>query len=295
MTTERLNEFVVLANVLNFSKAADKLYITQSILSRHIIDMEKELGLKLFIRDTHGVSLTDEGKYFLREIQPLLKQTDNVMALLQENQMTAGGALDIYCSEQVLNTPIMDFMGKFQSQYEDISLAFHLYNSSTPRDLIGSTDIFLSPCDLKELLPEHVESALLTTQQALIAFPSKHPFGSIQSICLEDLRDETLLVPFADEMFGPYAQLALLTERKTHGHIMRLPVESAPDALLLTELHQGVTIIPHHFKHRLYPHTRTIPITDGECFFPIYCYCGRKKENAAAKLFFESITRHFQE
>ena len=53
MDINRLNEFITLATLLNYSKAANQLYLTQPALSRHIHDLEQTLGTQLFIRDTH--------------------------------------------------------------------------------------------------------------------------------------------------------------------------------------------------------------------------------------------------
>ena len=62
MTTERLYEFLILSKVLNFSQAAESLYITQSVLTKHIQELEKELVTQLFTRTTHEVKLTPYGR-----------------------------------------------------------------------------------------------------------------------------------------------------------------------------------------------------------------------------------------
>lgn len=67
MDINRLNEFIVLATHLNYSKAANQLFLTQPALSRHIHDLEQTLGAKLFIRDTHNVYLTSVGQLFLQK------------------------------------------------------------------------------------------------------------------------------------------------------------------------------------------------------------------------------------
>ena len=59
MNTERLYEFLVLSHVLNYTRAAKALYISQPILTRHIQALEAELGMPLFRRTTHGVTLTE--------------------------------------------------------------------------------------------------------------------------------------------------------------------------------------------------------------------------------------------
>ena len=64
MNIKYLEEFLTLADTLNYSEAADKLYISQSTLSKHIIAIENELEFHLFDRDTRHISLSESGKAF---------------------------------------------------------------------------------------------------------------------------------------------------------------------------------------------------------------------------------------
>jgi hypothetical protein len=75
MDSDRLNEFIVLAEKLNYSKASKMLFISQSVLSRHIMDLEEELGVRLFDRDYRNVSLTSAGKPCLKNPENCLKNT----------------------------------------------------------------------------------------------------------------------------------------------------------------------------------------------------------------------------
>ena len=63
MKTEKLYEFLVLSKTLNYSRAAETLYISQSALSKHILEIEQELNTQLFLRTTHDVKLTEAGLY----------------------------------------------------------------------------------------------------------------------------------------------------------------------------------------------------------------------------------------
>ena len=103
MRTERLEEFRMLAQIQNYSRTAERLFISQSILSRHIKELEQELGVTLFFRDTHGVALTDEGKYLLKWAEPFLEKTDRVLSALTGSREGAEGNVRIFYSEQVLN------------------------------------------------------------------------------------------------------------------------------------------------------------------------------------------------
>ena len=72
MNTERLYEFFVLSHVLNYTRAAKALYISQPILTRHIQALEAELGVPLFRRTTHGVTLTEAGRLLSNQAEGLL-------------------------------------------------------------------------------------------------------------------------------------------------------------------------------------------------------------------------------
>ena len=84
MDINRLNEFITLATLLNYSKAANQLYLTQPALSRHIHDLEQTLGTQLFIRDTHNVHLTSVGEIFLKEAQEIITRYNHALDLIKE-------------------------------------------------------------------------------------------------------------------------------------------------------------------------------------------------------------------
>lgn len=293
MTTERLYEFTILANTLSFSKAAQKLYITQSVLSRHIIDMERELGVQLFIRNTHGVTLTDAGQILLRDTRTLIRKTDEAKTLLNNFKFEADGTIRIACSEQTLCTPVQEFLKKFLKKYPNIFLQLEPITTGTLQEHLYHYDLYFTPCEFSNNLSGDISKSYLMSQSALLAVPPRHHFGADQFISLAELKNETLLVPFSDELFGPYAQNALLAEKYTGGHINRISIPTAQAALLMIELGQGIAIIPHHLKKQIYAHTRTIPILNPECRFDIFLYHNSQPDNAAANLFYKSALSFF--
>ena len=62
MEIRQLRSFLAVADTLNFSRAAQSLFLSQSALSRQIMDLEKEIGLPLFERNTRRVELTEAGR-----------------------------------------------------------------------------------------------------------------------------------------------------------------------------------------------------------------------------------------
>ena len=72
----KVRYFVAVAERLHFSRAAEELLIAQPALSRQIRALEKDLGTALFVRDSHGVELTDAGRRLLDDARPLLAAAD---------------------------------------------------------------------------------------------------------------------------------------------------------------------------------------------------------------------------
>lgn len=79
-----LRYFAVVAEEKNMSRAAQRLFMSQPPLSRHIRQLEERLGLTLFVRHTRGLMLTAEGARVLDIVRPLLAQQDEAYAALSQ-------------------------------------------------------------------------------------------------------------------------------------------------------------------------------------------------------------------
>ena len=76
MELRHLRYFLVVGELLNFTKAAARLRVAQPALSRQVQDLEDEIGVDLLRRSPRGVTLTAEGKLFLQEVRELLRRVD---------------------------------------------------------------------------------------------------------------------------------------------------------------------------------------------------------------------------
>src|SRR3982750_4546997 len=85
--------FQVLLETLNFSEAASRLRLAQSNVSRQIKILEDALGVRLFHRTRHGVSLTPEGIRFKNEVLPLTSELDDKLMNFQKAQTEESGEI----------------------------------------------------------------------------------------------------------------------------------------------------------------------------------------------------------
>lgn len=94
-----LSYFLMAAREENITKAAQLLHITQPTLSRQLMQLEEELGVKLFQRSNHSVYLTDEGMIFRRRAQELVNLAEKAQEELTQKEETLSGVIAIGCGE----------------------------------------------------------------------------------------------------------------------------------------------------------------------------------------------------
>ena len=90
-----LRYFVAVAEELHFGRAATRLHMSQSPLSRAIRELERELGVVLFVRTTRRVELTEAGSVLLERSRRALAEIDGAIADVQRSAQTDAEALDI--------------------------------------------------------------------------------------------------------------------------------------------------------------------------------------------------------
>jgi DNA-binding MarR family transcriptional regulator len=76
LNLEYCKELIVLADLLSFSKAAERLYITQSTLSKHVAAAEREAGFRIFDRTTSHVALTEAGRIYIDYLRQVVDRYD---------------------------------------------------------------------------------------------------------------------------------------------------------------------------------------------------------------------------
>jgi molybdenum-dependent DNA-binding transcriptional regulator ModE len=102
MELRHLRYFVAVAEELNFTRAAERLGISQPPLSLQIRQFEKEIGTPLLRRGRHGVELTDAGKLMLEEARVILKQVEQAKTGVQRRARGETGQINLGSSGGVV-------------------------------------------------------------------------------------------------------------------------------------------------------------------------------------------------
>lgn len=121
MDLRSLNTFIQVAELNSFSKAGEKLGYSQPTVSFHIKQLENELGLQLFERIGHTITLTDDGRNTLAYAQQICRLSDEMVSGKDENT-NPKGTIHLAMADSLCAPLIIDKFSAFRKKYPDISL-----------------------------------------------------------------------------------------------------------------------------------------------------------------------------
>lgn len=192
MNDRQLNFFIITAEEKSFGRAANRLPISLSALSRQIQSLEEELNTLLFTRAAYGLELTPAGEALLRHAQTLRAQ----FALLKNDVQRAGtallGQLDVGGFGSAMLNHIPKIIKNFRETYPSVNVALltapitqQFEDLRHGRTLISFDRLFAAPPELA------VE--LVCRDSMCIALYTNHPLAKLTAIPFSDLRDEPMI------------------------------------------------------------------------------------------------------
>lgn len=129
-----LKYFQEVAKEQNITKAAENLHITQPTLSRQLKSLEEELGQQLFVRSSHNIQLTNEGKLLSKRTADILNMVDKTTNEFKAMHDFTGGYVDLGCAESKGITYIAKTAKNLLKEYPNIQLNMYSGNATSVCD-----------------------------------------------------------------------------------------------------------------------------------------------------------------
>lgn len=123
-----LRYFIEVAREQNITAAAERLYITQSTLSKQMMDLEAELGKKLLVRGKRKTTLTEDGMFLFRRAQEIVDLADKTESAFKGNDDAITGDISIGCGETEGMQIIIGAMKRLNELHPDVR--FHIYSGN---------------------------------------------------------------------------------------------------------------------------------------------------------------------
>jgi len=193
MEFRQLRYFVKIADLGSVSKASRALHIAQPAISQQLAQLEDELGQMLFVRQSSGVVLTEQGRVFYQHAQRILKQLSEVKDAVNQITDSPGGHVAIGLPQSTASQFAFPLLELIERRYPGISLEFfdELSGNMLPWLVSGRLDVGVVVNDDDAALLKAVP--LMDERLFLMSRPDRAPGGP--HIELEKLVDLPLALP----------------------------------------------------------------------------------------------------
>lgn len=247
MDINQLRCFMAVAEELHFGQAAQKLEMMPASLSRFIRLLEDDLGVRLLNRSTRNVSLTEAGTEFFDEAGKVIAQFDALAERFKKTKKSGRRVLRIGAIDSAARGLLPQLLNRFMQEHPeaDVHLTEDKTASLLPRLKSGWLDmIFIRP-------PESLDSSLsvqfITRETCVLAVPVMHPLSSRSSVCVEDFKQEAMIVP--ERRARPHSHDLTMNLFRTSGLTPRVVqyAEEKQTILSFVAAGLGLAIVPASF------------------------------------------------
>ena len=186
-----LRYFLTVAKEQSFTKAAKQLHITQPTLSRQLAALEAELGVTLFDRGGHGITLTNEGILLKRRALEMVDLEDKIASEFKGSDGIVEGTITVGCGEFMA----VEIFARICKIYPMVRFAVHTGTADTVFEMMnrGLVDIglFLEPVNTEGLDYIRIQGS----DHWIVGIKPDDPLAEKEYITKEDLIDLPLILP----------------------------------------------------------------------------------------------------
>lgn len=292
MELRHLRYFITVAEELNFSKAALKLFTAQPSLSQQIKDLEEDVGVKLLNRTKRKVELTDEGAVFLEQARLTLAQADKAIAMARQvskakQQLLRIGFVPV--AEMKVFPFVLPNLRVQNSEFKIELLS--LNNTDQMRSIKkGDLDITFTRHNLQN---DEIESKFVLREPLILLLPNDHPLAKYERVPVKALNGIDFIIP--DIVQSQTLHNAILDFAKTNNIEFNI-VQKADNILFNINsvgMGLGCTILPAYIAPLTMSNTVIRPLDVELPSLDLYVSYRKNSTSEAVKKFMELLTKVF--
>lgn len=244
MTITQLKYVLAVAEHQNFTKAAEKCFVTQPTLSMQIQKLEDQLDIQIFDRSKKPIELTEVGRKIVNQAKNIVNEADRITDIVDQQKGFIGGEFKLGIIPTVMPTLLPMFLKSFIKRYPKIRLKIEELNTEEIMQRIndGHLDAAIAATPLKN---EQIKERVLFYEPFVGYIPSNHRLTSKKTIEVSDLDINDMLLLEDGHCFRD-GVLNLCNAKKTKD-LSEFQLESGSFEMLvkLTNEGMGMTILPY--------------------------------------------------
>ncbi|MFD7709535.1 LysR family transcriptional regulator [Streptomyces sp. NPDC059785] len=248
MELRQLQHFVAVAEDRHFTRAAERLMVSQSGLSASIRALERELGASLFVRTTRRVTLTEAGRALLAEAERVLVQVRAARDAVAAVQGVVRGTLSLGTEQCIAGVAVARLLAAFRRAHPDVEIRLRQAGSGALAEEVAGGRLDLAFAVRTRPDSEHLRSVPLTGEPMTVLCHPEHPLADGGPLTPADVRGE----PFVDfhPDWGPRRVTDAAFAVAGVGRTVTLEVSDVHSLLELVHEGLGIAVVPRHFGHK---------------------------------------------
>lgn len=277
--------FITLAETLSYTKASQKLHISQSTLSKLIINLEHTIDSQLFVRNKRDVKLTPAGKVYYMEIKKMLDSYEDTIKKVQSIENGTTGVINL----GFLGTALMDLLpliiNRFHEHYPNIRINPLDYTYSQIMDSLvnDEIDVAILPDLELDYYPDFYKKTIFQDQICAVVHKN-HRYANLKSIHLSSLKDEPMINMDAKVSRNDNSLINNICMQQGFQPNTIYEANSLLNMLVMVDCEVGITIMASHMKRFATDTVKFIPITTLEKSFNVVCIHNKTVNESVPKL-----------
>jgi DNA-binding transcriptional LysR family regulator len=190
-----LRAFLAVADTGSFSRAAERLSLTQPAVSKRIADLERGLDTRLFDRTGRRVSLTEGGRALLPRARRLLADIEDTRRTIANLSGAVGGRLDMATSHHIGLHRLPGPLRRFTSQFPDAVLALQFMDSEAACNAVAQGEIELAVVTLPAAPAQVLETRTVWHDELVVVASDDHALAGRRRVAAADLVAYPAILP----------------------------------------------------------------------------------------------------
>ena len=185
----RLKVFLTAASTLSFTKSASQLNVSQPAVTKHVKELEREIGAPLFFRRGSSIALTEKGHAMIPYAKAILEKYDSLNEAIAAANHKYNGVLRLGASTTVLQYVLAPILAKFHSEYPDVSVVVTTGNSEEIARKVIDESLDLAIVEDSSTHPSLHYEKLADDEIVLVTAN-----GELQELSIDDIRSIPLII-----------------------------------------------------------------------------------------------------